>query len=221
MRNIFLICLSTVFLSNICSAQSNVSWGVQVKGGSSISSYEPDSPGVSIQYLSSLGASIYTDIPVNRHLSFRPQVGFMGKGYGLTYPALVGTFSVIHEAGVDKFRFNYIPVDLTFVYKLQPGKAFHPFVQLGARGNVLVNSRIKSDSDGPFSGRGANFDGNNRLTIGGLIAVGVEWHRLAISFEANHDLNTYLGANALAADPDFKPTFRWYGFNLAYQLGGM
>ena len=218
MRTVFLICFSTALFCTACNAQSKISWGVQAKLGSSISSYRPDITGTSIHYLTFPGAGIYADIPINDHFSFRPQVGWMRKGYRLSFPALGGTPGVIQEEETDAFKLDYVPLDFTFVYRIRPGKAFHPFVQAGVRGNTLISSRIVRVSDRPSSA--VDFDGNKRFTVGGLVAAGVEWRRLALSFEVNQDFNTYLGENG-AATPDFRPTFRWFGFNLAYQLGGI
>lgn len=216
MKGIITIYLSVIFVNTICLAQSQISWGTQVRAG--LSNYRPVESGNSSNNLVTYGAGIYSNIPINSHFSFRPQISWLRKGFQQSYNIFSGPGGSIVGSGNHKLAFDYLPVDLTFVYRLGTKRTLHPFLQAGARGSVLIDSRVIRESTNQTTPTTVGLDNYRRLTIGGLLSIGIEWYRLSVSIEANHDLSTYLNPPPIALFEDLEPKFRWYGINLTYQL---
>ncbi len=216
MKEILTIYLSVIFINTACLAQSEISWGAQAKIG--FSNYRPVESGNLSNSLVTYGAGIYSNVPINSHFSFRPQISWLRKGFQQPYNIFSGPGGLIVGSGNHKVVFDYLPVDLTFVYRLWPERTLHPFLQAGARGSVLINSRVIRESTNQTTPTTVGLDNYRRLTIGGLLSIGIEWHRLSVSIEANHDLSTYLNPPPIALFEDLKPKFQWYGISLTYQL---
>lgn len=119
MKGILTVYLSVILTSTVCFAQSRVSWGAQVKTG--LSNYRPIEPIKTSSTLVTYGAGFYSNVPISPYFSFRPQISWLQKGFQQPYNVFSGPGGSIVGSGNHKFVFDYLPVDLTFVYRLWPG----------------------------------------------------------------------------------------------------
>lgn len=211
-----LLCWVGLLIANLDSiAQHKVVWGAQARLGTS--TYEPVELGNGRQSLLTYGAGIYADVALSSHWSFRPQLGWLRKGFQQNTNQYSSSGQLINVIN-SKFSYDYLPLDVTLVYRMRPEKQIKPFVQLGARGSVLVDNRVSRRTASQLIAGTIDLDAYKRLTVGGLLVFGVEWNRFSFGIEANHDLSSYLNPPPINLFEDLKPKFRWYGISLCYQL---
>lgn len=211
-----LLCWVGLLIANLDSlAQHKIVWGAQARLGTS--TYEPVEFGNRRQSLLTYGAGIYADVSFSPHWSFRPQLGWLRKGFQQNKNQYSSSGQLINVIN-SKFSYDYLPLDVTLVYRLRPDKVLKPFVQLGARGSVLVDNRVSQRNISQLVTGTTDLGSYKRLTVGALLVIGVEWKRFSLGLEANHDLSSYLNSPPISLFEDLKPKFRWYGINLCYQL---
>lgn len=203
-----------ILFFNICCAQRMLTWSVQAKGGSSVQ--RPLNQASPTNPLSTFGAGVFMNVPLNNWFSFQPQLGWMQKGYRQKFNVFSG--GQVIGSGEYKAIFDYVPLDVTFIIKFSPPKAVHPFVQIGSRNSLLINTkiiRITGSQTVPYT---INFNDYRRFTTGGLIALGVEWNKFALSIEANQDFSNTLLPPPIPLFDDLVSKFRWYGINFSYRV---
>ncbi|WP_425290687.1 outer membrane beta-barrel protein [Spirosoma linguale] len=215
MKRILLCCICLLTINLNCLGQRKIVWGAQAKLGTS--TYEPVELGNSRESLLTYGAGIYADLAFSAHLSFRPQLGWLRKGFQQN-TNLYSTGGQLIKVINTKLSYDYLPLDVTFVYRLRPDKVLKPFLQIGARGSVLIDNRVNLTSTTQPVGGTLDLDNFKRVTVGGLLGIGVEWKRFSLGLEANRDLSSYLNPPPISLFEDLKPKFRWYGISLSFQL---
>lgn len=172
--------------------------------------------------LTTYGVGFFLELFGNRFFNFKPNIGFLQKGFKDVNP----TFNGLTAEGVTfEPKFSYVNTDLMFKVTLGT-KKIKPYVEFGARGDMLVGrDKITFEAINEYGQEVQQkdmykelYDDMKKLNWGALVVTGVElFDRFDLEIEYNPAFNEVV--SAANNDLDIESVYtRIWSINLGIKL---